>query len=161
MKRFTTTWTLVLMAVLSFSLMSCQDDDERLAYYLDGVWQGTITDDEQSYSTTIQFFQDSYYSAQGEGFEKSTGWSYGHTTRTHFTWWVQNRTIYLQYSGSRRYIVMECNWLPGTSSLGEELIGRFLDYDTGYDMADFYLRKVYNNDYYYYAKENTHTEAEK
>ena len=106
MKRFTTTWTLVLMAVLSFSLMSCQDDDERLAYYLDGVWQGNITTDSQDYSTTIEFFQDGYYATSGYGYETSKGWSYGHTTRTYFEWWVQDRTIILHYSDSHRYIVL-------------------------------------------------------
>ena len=161
MKRFTTNWTLVLMAVLSFSLMSCQDDDERLAYYLDGVWQGNITTDSQDYSTTIEFFQDGYYATSGYGYETSKGWSYGHTTRTYFEWWVQDRTIILHYSDSHRYIVMDCNWLPGSDRLGEVIEGYFVDYDKGYDLARFYLRKVYNNDNYYYAKENQHTEDDK
>ena len=94
MKRFTTNWTLVLMAVLSFSLMSCQDDDERLAYNLDGVWQGTIETDNQTYSTTICFFQDGYYASHGYGYEYDSGWSYGRTTRTNFEWWVSGGYIY-------------------------------------------------------------------
>lgn len=160
MKRFTTTWTLVLMAVLSFSLMSCQDDDERLAYNLDGVWQGTIETDNQTYSTTICFFQDGYYASRGYGYEYDSGWSYGRTTRTNFKWWVSGGYIYLQYEDSPNQIIMDYDELPYSSNIGERLNGYFVDYYTGYDIARFYLRKMHNNDGYY-AKENQHTEDDK
>ena len=152
MKKFTTTWTLALVVMFSFALMSCQDDDERIAYYLDGVWRGSITEDESNtlkrwYQTTIEFFQDDYYAVQGYGYETST-WSHGHTTRTYFEWWVRDKIIYLHYSDSHQYIIMECNRLPRTSKLYEELTGRFVDYDTDYVMADFWLQKDFNHDEY-------------
>ena len=160
MKRFTTNWTLVLMAVLSFSLMSCQDDDERLAYYLDGVWSGIITDDVQNYDTTIEFVQDGYYSTSGYGYEYDKGWSYGRTKETYFEWYISNGNIYLQYEDAPHdYIVMDYHSLPVSTELYERLFGVFRD-SYGYVIADFDLKKV-SNHHNYYAKENTHTEAEK
>ena len=43
MKRFHTLMTMVAIAMLSFSVMSCETDDDDIAYSLQGTWRGTIT----------------------------------------------------------------------------------------------------------------------
>ena len=139
-------------AVLMLSAFtSCQDKDERLAYYLDGIWEGYIVNGTDNYDATIEFVQEGFYDNYGYGYEWDNGWSHGLTTRTYFEWYVQNRCIYIHYEDMPRgsYIIMDYERLPRSSAEGVMLVGSFLDDYSGEWLADFRLQKVRNHDDYY------------
>lgn len=154
MKRISSLLGLLMTVALTLSLSSCQDNDERLAYYLDGIWQGYITDGYENYDVTMEFIQRGFYDSYGYGYEYDTGWSRGRTTRTYFEWFVENRYIYIHYNDMPHgtYVVMDYDRLPRTSAEGVTLIGQFVDEYSGAWLADFRLHKVRNHDDYY-AKE--------
>lgn len=151
MKRFTSIITIALALFTLMSVTSCQSKDERLAYYLDGIWEGYIIGNGKTYEATIEFVQEGFYDAYGYGYEWDTGWSHGRTKRTYFEWYVQNRNIFIHYEDMAygTYIVMDYDRLPRSTAEGVTLNGAFIDDYTGEWLADFRLRKMYNHENYY------------
>ncbi len=143
-----------IIALTLLGLNSCQDKDERLAYYLDGIWEGTVISGSGNYDATIEFVQEGFYDNYGYGYEWDTGWNHGNTTRTYFEWYVQNRNIYIHYQDMAHgeYVVMDYDRLPRSPAEGVMLSGAFYDDYSGDWLADFRLYKVRNHDNYY-AKE--------
>lgn len=141
MKKITTKWVFVIMAF--FMLTSC-DKDQEMAYYLDGIWHGTIRDSRDMYDVTMEFIQSGMFSSSGYGYEKDCSWS-GHVSRVRFDWTVGNRNIYLRYSDGTRF-VMECDYFPKYARTGENFRGRIYDERSKADVADFILTKIYLHD---------------
>ena len=160
MKKLSAFLPMSLVVLLTMTVTSCQSDDEKLAYYLDGVWSGNILSGSRTYDATIEFVQNDYYSDYGYGYEYDSGWQYGRITKTYFKWWVRNGNIYLEYEDAPgRYIVLRYNYLPTSNSLYVTMNGYFVDYDSGEPIAEFRLKKVLNHDGGY-AKENKTVETE-
>ena len=155
MRHITVFSRLAFALLVLFTISSCQSKDERLAYYLDGFWQGVIIDgSNESFDTTIEFVQEGFYDAYGYGYEYDTGWTHGRTTRTYFEWYVDHRNIYIHYDDMAHgtYVVMDYDRLPRSSAEGVQLTGSFIDDYSGEWLADFRLRKTHNHEDYY-AKE--------
>ena len=53
MKRITSMLTMVMIAMLSFTFVSCEMDDDDIAYNLEGIWEGEIRGSGTAASTTV------------------------------------------------------------------------------------------------------------
>ena len=142
MKKYSVVVMAVMATLVSFSFVSCWDDDETIAYYLDGEWRGTIyAMDDQRYDVTIFFDQyKNYYATSGTGYEIDRGW-WGRNSRMAFNWYVKNSNIYIEYADRTRVIV-DYDQLPHSSSPGERFWGYFVDWDTDETLAEFDLVKI-------------------
>lgn len=178
MKKITTLMTLALLAVLSLSFTSC-DDDDAIAYTLEGTWRGDMYVSSEcngrTYDATyseICFLRDPYRYSSGTGYwvdhYSNSGWGRNYVA-SHIDWRVYNGCIEVVFldeyvDGLNPIIYIEDYRL--SDSYFEGTI-----YD-GYNRVDFRLYHVSSpnwNDYYYgwdtyyyYSKENnTWTRANK
>ena len=146
MKKFSTLYMTALLLMAAFAFTSCTDDDQDMAYYLDGVWQGYISDGSQTYAATLEFEQrdGNYFAKSGYGYEEDCTWT-GHVSRTQFRWSVSNRFVYLDYGPEGLY-VLDCANFPTSFRTGEYMSGRIWHQRSQEHVANFQLRKVYNHD---------------
>lgn len=142
-KLFTLITAVTMMALGSATLTSCNDDQE-IAYYLAGEWQGEITSvmTNERFNVTMFFDQNAndYYSTSGTGYEVDWGWQ-GRSSRMAFTWYVRNRGIRINYQDRTR-VIAEWDQLPYNANPGQRFSGYFVDWDTGETLAEFYLVKM-------------------
>ena len=103
MKTFTKTLMMALMAMLAFSVTSCDDDDE-IAYTLEGTWEGdmyvTTYYDGVNYDATrteVCFLRDPYRYSSGDGYwvdyYRDYYWGGYNYIANHIRWEVYNRRI--------------------------------------------------------------------
>ena len=155
MKKITTLLTMAAMAALTFTFTSCDDDDEDIAYTLEGTWQGSIVSgsyDRYGYGnyytdTQIEFYKDPYRWAEGSGREvdyNRSGW----TDVVGFDYKVRDRVIYLDYYDGSRVAIYNWDIYNG----GNTFAGEFHDYRTGNYLASFRLYYVSNGWAYGYSK---------
>lgn len=127
MKKLTSLFAMIMAAMMSFTFVSCDDDDE-IADTLWGVWEGDmyVTSDwnghtyRSSYSV-IQFDKDPYDYASGTGYwadyyDSYTPW--GKYYATHIRWTVSNRTIKIHSIEDDAYFQiydydLSSNWFTG------------------------------------------------
>jgi len=160
-KRILSFAGLLLTAVLTLSLTSCDKDYEE-ANYLEGVWQGYISKDyyysrytySENWVTEIQFYRRDAYGGTGRemDYDDYTG-IYNYIT---FDWEVNHGNVYLYYNDGSSFQIW--NYRLHDGYFYGELHDRYGDY-----IADFQLVKVgnwysYNNgwrtwDDWYYSKE--------
>lgn len=109
MKRFSTFWTLALMAVLTLSFTSC-DDDAYVADTLAGTWKGNMYVsrgyDGRTYDATyseVYFNQDPYTYSSGTGYwvDHYAGDAPWQNVANHINWTVRNRIIYVTFLEDR------------------------------------------------------------
>lgn len=144
MKRLFTLITLLMAAVTTATLTSCEED-AGLAYYLAGEWRGQIISMAgDKYDVTMYFDQENNnpYATSGTGYEIDYGWR-GHSNRMAFTWAVNSRTIRITYADRTR-VVIDYDQLPRNSQPGQRFSGYFVDWDTDETLAEFYLTKQRN-----------------
>ncbi|MBQ6204917.1 MAG: hypothetical protein IJK46_12600 [Prevotella sp.] len=174
MKRLHTLLTMVAIAALSFTFTSC-DEDEAIAYTLDGTWEGNIYvshrwdgryyDASHSY---IYFDRDIYRNARGYGYwvDEYRNAPWGSYIANHISWKVRNRdiivyfeeddyevTIY-DYSLNDRYFegyIYTYDNKKVSFSLRKTSSRNWDNYYYGWD----YWGDYYWNDYYYYGKQNS------
>ena len=131
MKRFSLFLTLLMMAALSLTFTSCEDDwyDDRpwydryddvddaedLAEMLNGTWSGTIINEytndqgvrqQTQCSANFTFVQYNSDAISGRGYETDYDGS-GNSQTLEFKWSVDERTgdIYVEYSSGYRFIL--------------------------------------------------------
>lgn len=146
--------TVLLMAAMTFTFTSCDDEDEEIAYSLEGVWKGSIVsgyynrygDYRESYTDTqIEFYNDPYSYASGSGREvdyNRNGW----TDVVYFDYAVRNGNIYLDYEDGSRVAIYKWGMYYDTFE------GEFHDYRTGEYLASFKLYYVSGGWRYGYDK---------
>ena len=147
-----------IVAMLSMTLSSCDDDD--IAGTLDGVWEGEVSQNFSwrwsNYSNyqyvDIEFYTDPYRYASGTGIEYDYD-RWGNYTTCTFSFSVESRDIYLIYADGARVMIPRGYYLSKTRFEGE-----FRDYYYPHDyIADFSFVKVANHLYnrynYRYSKE--------
>lgn len=151
MKKLRRFLPILLLMMTAWTLTSCQDDDEQLAYNLDGVWEGVINDaGGNQYNTTFKFYQEGgIYSSHGYGEELDTGWHTG-TSYVAFNWHIHNGDIQIEYDNNpyyqAHYIYIDYDQLPASSKIGARFSGRFVEGTSGKTLASFYLVKTGNWD---------------
>lgn len=141
---------MLLLIVTALTFISCQDDDEQLAYYLDGVWEGMIEDGQQRYDTTFKFYQEGgIYSSHGYGEEYDSGWRAG-TSYVGFDWSIRNGDIAIVYRNNPNYeihnVYIDYDQLPASGNIGARFSGYMVDARSGQRVASFYLIKTGNWD---------------
>ncbi len=101
MRKFTSLLTMMLVALMSLGLTSC-DEDSDIAYTLDGgTWKGNMYVQYGGYDATysvIHFNQnDGLYSGTGYWIDYFDGnyWNRHNYIANHITWTVRNRNIYI------------------------------------------------------------------
>lgn len=156
MKKFYNFMAVALVAMLTLTLTSCNDDD--IAKTLDGIWEGEVS---QNYSwrwsnynnyqyVDIEFYKDPYRFSNGSGIEYDYD-RYGRYTSCRFDFSVDFGVIYMDYEDGTRVRISNYD-LTNTRFRGE-----FRDYRTGAYLADFNFVKVaehrYNRYNYSYSEE--------
>lgn len=171
MKKLYTLMTIALLAVLSMSFASCNflwNDDDEIAYTLEGTWQGNMYVSSEwngrVYDATyseICFLRDPYRYSSGKGYwvdyYDNYGWGRNYVAN-HIEWTVEYRTIKVYFVEERVTIWIEDYRLNDNYFTG-------VIYD-GSNRVKFRLRHVdspnwYNYEWgwndYYYAKPNDMT----
>lgn len=166
MKKITSFLTLTLIALMSFSLTSC-DDDEAIAYTLEGTWEGDMyvyynfNGETYSASRSILYFdRDPYSYASGSGYwiDYYNYGPYGYYA-TNIEWTVVNGKIRI-YS-----IEDNQNYYISDYSLDDGQFHGYIDYGNGSSSIEFHLRHTSSpnwnnydwngwgdyNSYYYYS----------
>ena len=158
--------TLAVLAVLSLSFTSCEDNDEEIAYTLEGTWRGDMyvsaeydgTVYDATYSE-ICFVCDPHHYSSGTGYwvdhYSDAGWGRNHVVN-HIEWKVNNESIKVYFVEEKATVFIENYRLDD-----KYFTGTIHDGD---NYVDFSLRHITspNWDYYFddYAKEdNTWTRA--
>ncbi len=164
MKKFTSILTMVLLAALPMVFTSCEEDDDDIAYRLDGVWYGTVASDyfygrygyETQYNDVmLEFFSDPYEYASGLGREVDYGYGGYISDVVRFRYTVRNGVIYMDYSDGTSVAIHNYRLYSN------EVVGEFHDYDTGAYLASFELYRDgydWEGRYRYYSKTHAATE---
>lgn len=145
MKRLDTYFTMIAIAMLSFTFTSCDIDDEAISYDLEGVWEGEIIsgtynrygDYSESYTDVqIEFYENPYEYAKGGGREIDFDYYGRPTDIVRFNYAVRNGIIYMDYYDGSKVEIRRWNmW-------GDRFEGDFHDYRTGEYLASFRLYRV-------------------
>ncbi|MBQ4446186.1 MAG: hypothetical protein IJK09_00135 [Prevotella sp.] len=144
MKRMTNLMVMVLLAMLSMTIVSCEEDDESVAYNLEGTWVGSVKseyfDRRYGYTTEwtdvqLEFYKDPYLYAEGSGREVDYNGRY-YSSVTGFNYSVRNHVIYIDYyDGTHIAIYNYRLWM-------NEFYGEFHDYYTGEYIASFQFERL-------------------
>lgn len=169
MKKMYTLWTMVLLAVLSMSFVSCEwNDDDEIAYTLEGTWKGNMYVssewDGRTYDATyseICFLRDPYRYSSGTGYwvdyYSNTGWGRNYVAN-HIEWTVNYRTItvYFVEEGTTLWIEnyrLDDAYFEGTIYDGESRVDFRLTHTSSPNWNNYYYGwDDYYYDDYYYAK---------
>jgi len=150
MKKLASFFALAIIALMSFSLSSC-DEDHEIALTLDGTWRGTVDSNNGSFFVDLRFYQ-SGFSAHGTGYEYDepiNGYSRG--TYAEFDWSVNNGCIYLRYDDGSNVVISDYTLRSG------QLVGYLQNARNGWDMGYIRLTKLsdnrYDDGYNYYVKQ--------
>ena len=168
-KIWTKTLAMALVAMLSMSLASCDwDDDDYIAYTLEGTWQGNMYMssewDGRTYDATsseICFLRDPYYYSSGSGYwvdyYRNAPWGRDYVAN-HIDWTVRNGVIevYFREEGATLWIEhysLTDNYFSGTIYDGESRVDFRLRHVDSPNWNNYYYGWDYYDDYYY-AKPN-------
>lgn len=147
MKKLTSIFTLALIAIMSFSLTSC-DEDQQIALELDGTWRGEVQSNKGPFYVDIRFYQ-SGFSTHGSGYEYDEPvYGYG-GDYARFSWSVNDGFIYLDYNDGSHVVIADYSLRNG------QLSGYLQNARNGWDLGHIHLVKMPNNRYDddYYAKQ--------
>ena len=168
-----TLWTMLLLAVLSMSFVSCEwDDDDEIAYTLEGTWKGNMYMSEkwngEVYGATyseICFVRDPYHYNSGTGywvdFYDNYGWGRNYVAN-HIDWIVSGHTIKVDFLEERTTLRIDILTLSDNT-----FRGIIYDGDTRVDFRLTHTSSPNWNSYIwgyddwgdYYSKENKMTRA--
>lgn len=153
MKKLTTLLTMALIALMSFTLTSC-DEDADIADTLYGTWKGYMDiglkwDNRYYESTTseITFNTNGNYTDHGDGYwidrYSNAPWDY---VANHIEWYVSNRTIKIHFMEEDTYATIRDYSLDDDYFYGTIV--------SGDSKADFRMVKTVKPsrwDYYWYG----------
>lgn len=111
MKKFTSFLTVVLLALMSITFTSC-DEDSNIAYTLDGTWKGNMYVEYGNYNATytvIRFDQnDGFYSGTGYWIDyyQKNYWHGNNYIANRINWTVRNGNIYIDLLDERSSVVI-------------------------------------------------------
>lgn len=166
MKRITSLLAVALMAVLTLSLVSC-DDDPYIADSLAGTWNGKMyvssVYDGYTYDATyseLYFDQDPYSYSSGVGYwvDHYAGDAPYAYIANHTRWTVRNGRIYIDLieEGTSVQIAnyrLDDGYFEGTIFYGEDRVDFRLMHTSSPNWGDY----RYGFDFYYNAKKNAYT----
>jgi len=160
--------SLLLTAVATLSLTSCDKDYEEAAY-LDGIWHGRIAQryysewygvgSYEEWETEIQFYHNDVTHG-GRGRELDYNIYYDTYNLSEFSWTVKYGNIYIQYDDGTDIVIADYSMAHGYFT------GVFYDPIEREDIATFRLEKLsswYDYDYWYndyYSKSHPQISSE-
>lgn len=135
MKKLTSFLAFAMIAIMSFTFVSC-DEDQEIAFELDGTWEGVIYDRyNRPFDVDFRFYQNGF-SRRGTGYEYDYP---GGSIR--FSWSVENGNIYLDYADNTHVVITDYR-------LSSRYLDGFLqETRSGWTRGDIHLTKVSNNPY--------------
>ena len=157
MKKFTAILTMVLLAALPMVFTSCEQDDDDIAFTMDGVWYGQVASEYFTYrygsnvdytDVIFEFWHDRYDYARGTGREVDY-YGYGYSEVVYFDYEVRGGIIYLFYEDGTEVRISNYRLF------GDEFRGDFHDARNGRWLASFDLVRDYDGwdyRYNYYVK---------
>ena len=162
MKRIYNFLALAIVAMLTLSLTSCED--ERIADALDGIWEGQVS---TNYSwrwsdyTKYQYVDMEFFKS-ANGYARGTGMEYdydrwGGYTYCRFSYEVRNEEIFIDYEDGVSVRISRYTLTSG------RFYGQFRDYRTGAYLADFDFVKRADHRYLrdeFYSKKSSFEEPE-
>lgn len=164
MKKIYTLITAMLIASMSITtLTSCQNNDEMVASYVDGYWEGDLTTSFYSYMgnayiyTQIEFVRNNRYG--GDGVERDYDKRYQYRD-SYFRWTVEDEYIIIRYDdGTQIYAYFNG---PRHDIDGDVMQGVFRDSRNGRALAEFTLHRIsyWYDDWYsssWWSKQNKMT----
>lgn len=145
MKKFKSLLTMVMVALMSLSFSSC-DEDANTAYYLDGTWRGNMYVNSSyngvTYTSTYSVitFNAGYDSGTGYWVDYYNNGHYGRRNyvANHIYWKVKDRNIYIHFEEENSDVVIYNYGLNDRYFSGQV--------DAGGSYADFRLTKDYDYD---------------
>ncbi len=148
MKKFTSLLTMAFIALMSFTLTSC-DEDSDIAFTLDGTWEGNMYVEYGGYSamrSVISFDQESLYSGTGYwvDYYDQDYWGGYDNIANHIRWTVRNGNIYIHLIEENSDVVIYDYSLNSSTFVGS------VDSSNG-NRAKFTL---YNDSYSYNWRDN-------
>ncbi len=162
MKKVYAYLMILCLSLTAFTMTSCEDDnDDAIAYTLDGIWQGSLGQtyyydnyygygyDYEEMDTEFRFYN-SAGSTSGTGVEIDYVQGYWTTYYKvyEFKWNVAYNNIYLYFANGEELVIRDF-------SLSSNYLSGILETSDRYRVASLRLRKT--NDWYwdsYYAKDN-------
>lgn len=139
MKKFTSFLTVALMALMSLTFTSC-DEDSDIAYTLDGTWKGNMYVKYGGYTATytvIRFDQnDGFYSGTGYWIDYYNDYSWGGNNyiANRIRWTVRNGNIYINLLDENNSVVIY------NYALSDRKFSGYVDADNG-NQAKFEMYK--------------------
>lgn len=161
MKKLNTLLTMALIAMLSLTFTSC-DEDADIAYTLDGTWRGNMYVEYGDYDavySVIRFYNNSgLYSGTGYwvDYYDNRYWGGNNYVANHINWTVRNGNIYIDLLEEGNSVVI---YNYALSDNGHYFSGYVETYDG--NRAQFNMTKDYSNynwrdyNYGYYWDYNT------
>lgn len=146
MKKLKTLLTLAMVALMSLSFTSC-DEDANTAYYLDGTWRGNMYVNSSyngvTYTSTYSVitFNAGYDSGNGYWVDYYNNGHYGNRNyvANHIYWKVRDGNIYIHFVEEGNDVVIYNYGLNDRYFSGEV--------DAGHSVASFRLTKDYYDDW--------------
>lgn len=137
MKKLTSFLAFAMIAIMSFTFVSC-DEDQEIAFELDGTWEGVVYDNYgKRFDVDFRFRQDGF-SRHGKGYEYDYG---AYHPYIYFEWSVENGNIFLDYEDNTHVVISDYRLGRGY------LDGRLQQTRNGWRVGDIHLTKVSNNPY--------------
>ena len=161
MKKYFSIATMVLAALMSMTIVSCDDDDD-IAYTLEGTWEGDMyiqsSYNGHTYDATyseICFLKDPYKWSSGDGYwvdyYSNAPWDY---VANHIDWTVRKGVIYVHFVEENSDIQIHDYSLSGSYFTGRIYMGsKFVDFRLRHTSSpnwnEFGWGYDYWDDYYY------------
>lgn len=153
----------LMMVMMAFAVTSCNEDDD-IAYTLDGIWEGEVATEYFNYRwgyqteyqyVDIEFFADPYRYARGTGVERDYSPSGRRYVECFFDFEVHNGVIYIDYDDGSSVAIY--NYRLSNN----HFYGDFHDDYTGKFLASFDFVKVNNwrHNRYYRSSEQEWTKV--
>lgn len=173
MKKISTLMMMTLVAMLTLSFTSCDEDDD-IAYTLEGTWEGNMYVSEsyngRTYDATyseICFLRDPYSYSSGAGYwidyYSGAPWKY---IANHITWTVRDGALYVHFYEENSDVViydyrLSDGFFDGAIYYGNTRVDFSLQHTSSPNWGSYYW---YGDDgwydgwdYYGYAKQGTIT----
>lgn len=131
---------MLFVTLVTLVAMSSCDKDSEIAYDVNGIWSGYVTQqyytyrgygNYQEWDVEMEFIQDGSFSRGGDGYEYVNGRS-----RQYFEWYVRDGRIYLEYlDNSPRVVIDSYDIYEVNGRL--RFKGIFRNAETGEELAAF------------------------
>ena len=140
MKTVSRYFQLLILAVVTLGAASSCNKDSEIAYDVNGVWSGYVTQayytyrgygTSQTWDVEMEFIQDGAFSRGGHGYEYVNG-----RPGQYFEWYVRDSRIYINYLDNSPRVVIDSYDIYSMNNT-RRFKGIFRNDQTGEELAAF------------------------